>query len=106
VLVVVRLCKAGWVLQGECCYKVVMLQGGCCYKVGAGTRWVLQGGCCCKVGAATNKQINNIYKEKNYLFYTNYKLFQYSVKYSHIFYRVVCEERFNIMSHKVYQVSL
>jgi len=40
------------------------------------------------------------------LFYTNYKLFQYTVKYSHIFYRVVCQERFNIMSHKVYQVSL
>jgi len=40
------------------------------------------------------------------LFYTNYKLFQYTVKYSHIFYRVVCQERFNIMYHKVYQVSL
>ncbi|KAF6021941.1 hypothetical protein EB796_019754 [Bugula neritina] len=45
-------------------------------------------------------------KIKLYLFYTNYKLFQYSVKYSHIFYRVVCQERFNIMFHKVYQVSL
>ncbi|KAF6028883.1 hypothetical protein EB796_012808 [Bugula neritina] len=28
------------------------------------------------------------------------------IKYSHIFYRVVCQESFNIMSHKVYQVSL
>jgi len=63
VLVVVRLCKTGWVLL----YKVgavtrwVLPQGGCCYKVGAAARWVmlykvgivtrwvqLQGRCCCK----------------------------------------------------------